>query len=256
VVRGSLIEFSKEGFKNWVQDFNIFNLQPWIYTDTVKKAYVANGAYNGYQNMVLLKDITTQKTLEQFIESLPKNASIVLSGHSLGGNLAQVYASYLWNKLNKNQRHRITIISFGATVVGNTFFAQDLEEKFPNAERYEIDKDIAPKFPSIEKLSSISSILGADSLLGLTGLAGEKEVISKGINILNTIAKEFNVIPKENNYTQSVKHLKLIQTSETDFATLHNEAILGVLEKVYYYHRIDQYAKHFNVPSLDGVLKK
>jgi triacylglycerol lipase len=256
VIRGSLIEFSKEGFQNWIlQDFNIFNLKAWKYTDTVKRAYVSNGSSIGFDNLQQLQDISTQKTLEQFIKTIPSSASLTITGHSLGGNLAQIYASYLWQQLSKTQRAQTTIVTFGATAVGNQFFVQDLEEKFPNAMRYEIDKDIAPKFPSLDKVSNITSSLGLDSILGVAGLAGEKAVLTKVFTILSEGAKSLNLINEENSYAQCMKHQQIITIPKTDSIAPSGNTVLNLFEDIYQYHKIDQYAKQFGVSPIDSVLK-
>ena len=60
IIRGSMIEFSNEGFQNFIlQDFNIFTIKPWNYADTVKEAYISQGTYIGFQNLLQLKDNTT-----------------------------------------------------------------------------------------------------------------------------------------------------------------------------------------------------
>ncbi len=257
IIRGSLIEFSKEGFQNWIlQDFNIFNFKKWDYVDTVQRAYVSNGSYIGFNNLLQLKDIATQKSLEQFIQQIPANASLIITGHSLGGNLAQIYASYLWKHLSKAQRSHTKIVTFGATAVGNEFFVKDLEGKFPDAERYEIDKDIAPKFPSMDQLSSISTTLGLDSVLGISGLAKEQSALSTVFNVITEGAKQLNIIGKENSYAQCMKHQRLLRVPKQNTADTTTNAIASIFEDIYEYHKIDQYAKQFGAAPIDSVLKK
>ncbi len=69
VIRGSVIEFSNEGFQNFIlQDFNIFTIKKWEYADTVKEAYISKGTYIGFQNLLQLRDIATGLTIKEFIE--------------------------------------------------------------------------------------------------------------------------------------------------------------------------------------------
>jgi hypothetical protein len=84
IIRGSLIEFSNEGFQNFIlQDFNIFTIKPWNYADTVKESYISQGTYVGFQNLLQLKDIITGLSVKDFIETkIPTGSSIVVTGHS------------------------------------------------------------------------------------------------------------------------------------------------------------------------------
>jgi triacylglycerol lipase len=257
IIRGSLIEFSKEGFQNWIlQDFNIFNFKKWDYIDTVQRAFVSNGSYIGFNNLLQLKDIETQKSLEQFVKQIPSHSSLLITGHSLGGNLAQIYASYLWKQLTKEQRAHTKIVTFGATAVGNEFFVKDLEEKFPDAERYEIDKDIAPKFPSMDKLSSITNVLGLDSVLGIGSIAKEQSTLATVFNVITEGAKQLNIIGKENSYAQCMRHQRLLQVPKQNAVDTTTNAIATIFEDIYQYHKMDQYAKQFGVVPIDSVLKK
>ncbi len=256
IVRGSLIEFSEKGFQNFIiQDFNIFTFKDWSYTDTVKKAAISNGSYIAFENLLQLKDTATQKSLEDFLKNeLAENASLIITGHSLGGNMAQTYASYIWQKLNTAQRSHTNVISFGATAVGNKYFVKDLEDKFPLGERYEIEKDIAPKFPSVEKLGNIATLLGIDSALGIN--ANAEGNISSLIGIVSTVAKGFNLLNEENSFEQSMKHQKIIKSKIKTETSTENIEILNIINDAYFYHKIDQYAKHFGAAEIDKVLKK
>ncbi len=249
VIRGSLIEFSKEGFNNWIlQDFNVFNFQPWKYTDTVTKAFVSNGSFVGFNNLLQLKDVKTNSNLEEFlVKNISDKSSLIITGHSLGGNLAQIYASYLWGKLSNNQKAHSNIITFGATAVGNAAFAKDIEEKFPLGERYEIDKDIAPKFPSMDKLSSISSLLGLDSALGLSNISSEKNILTKAFDLISAGAKELKLLNAENTFAQTTKHQRLLKTIENEPASKINKDIIALFDEGYKNHRIDKYAELLGV---------
>jgi hypothetical protein len=256
VVRGSLLELSQGALQNWIQDFNIFNLKKWIYTDTVQNAYISNGSFEGFQNLLRLRDKHTGDRLTDCLQKIPPTASVIISGHSLGGNLAQVLASYLWQQTGLDRRKQLNVVSFGATAVGNRFFVQDLEEKFPNGERYEIDKDIAPKFPDPEQLAVISGIVGLDSIPGLSVISGEKQLLSRGLELLATLTKELKIIPKENNYAQSKKHLKIIKVAAAPVSTNNGNAVSRLADQIYRYHKIDGYADYFAVKPLQHTEKK
>jgi hypothetical protein len=248
VIRGSLIEFSNEGFQNFfLQDFNIFTIKKWEYADTVKEAYISNGAYTGFQNLLQLKDGSTGLTIKEFIEQkIPDDASIVITGHSLGGNLAYPLAGYLKKELPAEKKNILQLITFGAPAVGNAAFVQDMEEKFPTAERYVTDKDIAPVFPDMDKITEIAKKVGLDSVLkmDLFNVGGIGKELNAGnlLNIANEILEKTSVINKTNKYIQSQKHLRLLTTNESASSNtpLNADAIFG---RAYQFHKIDIYAE-------------
>lgn len=248
VIRGSVIEFSNEGFQNFIlQDFNIFKIKPWNYTDSVKEAYVSNGAWIGFQNLLLLRDVQTGLNVKEFIQQrVEPNASIVITGHSLGGNLAYPLAGYLKKELPVGKKVNLQLITFGAPAAGNAAFVQDMEEKFPTAERYATDLDIAPIFPDIEGIRQMSKLIGLDTVLHLGALTNS--VIGKEINagrlldIAGEILERTNIINESNKYVQSQKHLRQLINTYRDSGNpvLSVEAIF---DRAYRFHKVDRYAE-------------
>lgn len=246
VIRGSLIEFSNAGFQNFIlQDFNIFTIKKWQYADTVKEAYISNGAYIGFQNLLQLRDIETGLTIKEFIENkLPSGSGIVITGHSLGGNLAYPLAGYLKKEIPEDKKISLHLITFGAPAAGNAAFVQDMEEKFPTAERYITDKDIAPVFPDLDQVSKLAKLIGLDSVLQLSKLKIGDTGIDAGslLDFGREILEKTNVINKTNKYVQSQKHLRLLTISDPASANMPVtvDAIFG---NAYRFHKVDTYAE-------------
>ncbi|MBL0267738.1 MAG: hypothetical protein IPP99_03430 [Chitinophagaceae bacterium] len=240
VIRGSLIEFSNEGFQNFIlQDFNVFNQKKWEYADTVKKAYLSRGTYLGFQNLLQLKDGTTGLSLLDFIEQkIPAGSSLVVTGHSLGGNLAYPLAGYLKKQLKGAVQQNIQLITFGAPAAGNAAFVQDLEEKFPNAERYTIDKDIAPSFPDHTRMGLIAKSIGLDKALHIKELSLDAGDL---LQLAGDLLEQTNIIGKDDKYVQSEKHLRLLTSTAPSVidTVLSADALFG---RAYEYHRVDAYA--------------
>lgn len=248
VIRGSVLEFSNEGFQNFIlQDLNIFRIKSWDYTDTVKEAYISNGAWIGFQNLLLLRDKKSGLTIKEYLEQkIPSHASIVITGHSLGGNLAYPIAGFLKNEIPPDKGINFQLITFGAPAAGNAAFIQDMEEKFPAGERYATSSDIAPVFPDTERIGELAKIIGLDSVLqlgklNLTGIA--KELNSENLlNIAGEILEKTNVINKTNKYVQSQKHLRLL-TNSGDAHSASPLSVEALFDKAYQFHKIDMYAE-------------
>jgi len=249
VIRGSVIEFSNEGFQNFIlQDFNIFTIKKWEYADTVKEAYISNGTWIGFQNLLQLRDTKSGLTIKEFIEQkIPGGASIVITGHSLGGNLAYPLAGYLKKELPAGKKENVQLITFGATAAGNAAFVQDMEDKFPKAERFVIDKDIAPAFPDNDGIGEIAKKIGLDSVLHIKELSLDARDL---LNIASAILEQTNVINKTNKYVQSQKHIRLLKSNE---AAASNSGLSAevVFERAYQFHKVDAYAILLGGRSVD-----
>ncbi|NOT52525.1 MAG: hypothetical protein HOP10_14745 [Chitinophagaceae bacterium] len=246
VIRGSLIEFSNAGFQNFIlQDFNIFTIKKWQYADTVKEAYISNGTHTGFQNLLQLRDSSTGLTIKEFIEQkIPAGASIVITGHSLGGNLAYPLAGYLKKELPVEKKNRLQLVTFGAPAAGNAAFVQDLEEKFPTAERYVTDKDIAPVFPDLDRINEMAKLIGLDSVLQLAKLnIGGSEIDAADLlNIGSEILGKTNIINKTNKYVQSQKHLRILTINNP--ASVNSPlSVDAIFENAYRFHKVDIYAE-------------
>lgn len=256
VIRGSVIEFSNEGFQNFIlQDFNIFTIKPWNYADTVKEAYISNGTYIGFQNLLQLRDISTGLSIKEYIETkIPVSSSIVISGHSLGGNLAYPMAGYLKKELPANNNYNLQLITFAAPAAGNAAFVQDMEEKYPKAERYVTDKDIATVFPDMDKINELAKMIGLDSVLQTDKLniniIGKKLNAGDLLNIAGEILKKTNVINKTNSYVQSQQHLRLLTAKDT-VASSPALSVDAIFNRAYQFHKIDTYAELLGGKALE-----
>lgn len=252
IIRGSVMEFSNEGFQNFIlQDFNIFRIREWKYTGSVKDAYISNGAWIGFQNLLQLKDKQTGLSLQEFIEQkIPEHSSIVITGHSLGGNLAYPLAGYLKNELVNRDKIKMQLITFGAPAAGNAAFVKDMEEKFPDAERYVAERDIASMFPDIESIAKVANAIGLDSVLQLGKLNAYGVDADNLLSLANVVLEKTNVINESNKYVQSQKHLRLLNEKDTALVApvLSPEAIF---ERAYQFHRIDMYAELLGVGKLE-----
>ena len=154
--RGSLMEISWHAFDNWInQDLNILTQEKWPYSGE-PGAQVSQGIHNSFTNLLQLRDTLTNSSLADFLKSnIKTGTSLLLTGHSLGGSLATVYASYLYQQWQPENRN-IEIVSFAAPAPGNNEFVVDFDKKFPRMIRIESQGDIVARFPCTDRVTAFA----------------------------------------------------------------------------------------------------
>lgn len=191
-IRGSLINFSWAAFQNWIyQDLHVTTQEDWPYSPDSLKARVSAGAFTGWQNLSAMTDIKNGRLLLPVLDSiLETGAPLLITGHSLGGNLATVYGSYLaeTRRVKGKGQDRINVITFAAPAAGNNGFANDFNTKFPHSIRVENGNDIVPKFPSPSGIAALGELY-SDSLSATNIEVGYKNLqvpLSRVFSLLKT----------------------------------------------------------------------
>ena len=256
-VRGTLLEFSWDAFQNWFyHDLDITSVEAWGYASNTEKAKIARGSFTGWRNICLLKDIKTGKTLKEFLEAETNtNTPILITGHSLGGNLASVYASYISQefKNSKKERKNINVITFGAPAAGNKAFATDFDAKFPDALRFENNNDPAPKFPCSGEIAEMKNLFSTNpSATDIT--VGYKEytvTLDKVFGMLNAVLV-LNDLKNGGGYAQPKGKSISIPLSGNNI----NNTIEDWLNEAAYQHFIEQYATALDAPVVDCMISK
>ncbi|MBL7740657.1 MAG: lipase family protein [Chitinophagaceae bacterium] len=195
-IRGSLLSFTEDAFNNWIyHDLNVAVQDKWPYS-TNEKAKISRGSYIAWQNMEKLKDKTSGKPLRTFIaENIKDEIPLYITGHSLGGNMAIVYASYLWSKFNEDgqPKNNMYVTTFAAPAPGNRAFAEDFNKKFPAAVRIENRNDIVAKFPCTDRMKKLGELFTNGPSAGSieigyeninTKLSNAFTIISTGLDLL------------------------------------------------------------------------
>lgn len=159
-IRGSLPPFDVvkdwDAFANWVlEDMDVITTVDWAYvspsTTNAKITAGANLAFNQVKGMKNTNDPNGPGIFDYLQANAVANGKqVIITGHSLGGNAANVSASYFISSLISSTptiADLTSLVTFAAPAAGNSAYAADLDNKLSNAWHYANDNDIVPKFP-------------------------------------------------------------------------------------------------------------
>ncbi|HET6994971.1 MAG TPA: lipase family protein [Chitinophagaceae bacterium] len=251
-IRGSLMSFTEDAFNNWISnDLNVTTQDPWPYCKK-ENAAISHGSYVAWQNIERMRDRSSGKSLWAFLSEKVGEHSLVLTGHSLGGNLAMVYASYLSSKFDKSghPKNNINVISFAAPAPGNEVFANDFNEKFPQSERIENTNDIVPKFPCCNKITQLGELYlpGPSASTVSVGYRSMTTSLNTVFTLMSTGLAVLELRSGFSGYMQTNGNGKLITISVSGKDTL-NTAVSWFAEAGYQ-HGMAQYAAYFDAPII------
>lgn len=109
-----------------------------------------------------LKDLhqgPNKQTVVDFLRGVDAGSAVMVTGHSLGGQMASALASWLRAELNIPKKQvGVTPITFAGPTAGNKEFASPYEKVFPTGKRYYNDFDIVPKLWNHDDLASIRDL--------------------------------------------------------------------------------------------------
>jgi triacylglycerol lipase len=251
-IRGSLLSFTEDAFNNWIyHDLNVATQNDWPYS-SVQKAKISQGAYIAWQNLERMRDKTTGKSLWTFLSEKTGEKPLIVTGHSLGGNLATVYASYLWSKFDKSghPKNNINVITFAAPAPGNRSFADDFNTKFPASERIENRNDIVPKFPCSGRITKLADLYTPGPSAGDISI-GYNNITTKLSNVFTVMSSALAILELQSNfsgYTHTNGDGKLITIALSGKDTASTAA--SWFAEAGYQHSMAQYATFFNAPVI------
>ncbi len=255
-IRGSVIQFSWAAFDNWIyQDLNVATQKDWPHTDSAGLAKVSEGVYDAWQNLCLLKDTVLHKTLWQLLDSVTnRDTPLFITGHSLGGNLATVYASWLVSrfKTEGHSKKNMNVITFAAPAAGNTLFAADFNKKFPASMRYENTNDMVPKFPVASNVGNLGSLYSPAPAASEISV-GYKFLTIKMSTFFTTVDFALRALEVSNGnsvYTQT-NGPGIAITVPLSGKNKTND-ILSWFAEAAYQHSLAQYAAHLGAPVINA----
>jgi triacylglycerol lipase len=254
-IRGSLMEFSWAAFQNWIyQDLNIVSVRAWEFTRDSSKARIGEGSWEGWQNLLKMTDKNTGTTLLAFLEkNTTTDTPILITGHSLGGNLATVYASWLWQHFSttKQPRDSINVITFAAPAAGNEAFANDFGNKFGRSIRYENNNDIVPKFPCTSRIANLAELyvkgpLSSEITVGYKNMTVS---LSKVFSLLNIGLGILEFTNGNSAYAQTNGEGTVLKVPLS--GQNKSNSIESWLREAGYHHGIARYAEALKVPVVE-----
>ncbi len=258
-IRGSLLQFTWQAFDNWIyQDLDVLYQKPWPFTQGVANAQIALGAYNGWNDLLSMADVSTKKSLWTVLSAIPAASGITIIGHSLGGNLATVYASWLHYTFTSagKPRTNISVCTFAAPAAGNQFFAQDFDNKLPNSLRVESINDVVPKFPVVPKVIGLGNLYkpAPDATKILVGYKNYSMYLSQ---VFDTVAGGILFSEYENGFYINGSWTNSTYTQPDGSGLQLNVPVSGrysandvtdFFDEVGYQHSINQYSLALRVP--------
>ncbi len=168
-IRGSVmpVPFGKwAALGDWVLEDLNDALAYWPYTSDGKPALISAGGYVGFTNMFLTKG-TDGDTLLDFLKKKNRDLSkdFVITGYSLGGNLAKVYGSFYMNQNEQDAPNKkyTSLYTFAAPASGNTAFNDDLNKKFIGRQSHlQNTNDAVPYYPVAGGLAATAMLYGPE----------------------------------------------------------------------------------------------
>lgn len=256
-IRGSLppSEVFKcwDSFANWIlEDLNVIKQVNWPYV-TSGNALVSWGTSIAFNNVLNMQDsLGSQQLIFDYLKekAVTSGKQVIITGHSLGGNIANSYASYFVTSLEREgyTYSKTALYTFAAPAAGNGDFAVDLDHKIPAAWHYENTNDIVPKFPvslSILLIAFLYIPAPAASEITVT-LYGKTFSLREAISLL---AGAFYLL----HYQQQSRNYNVFPNPLDE--AYENNTVEDWLEQAGSQHALSNYANYLGV-KLDSKLDR
>jgi hypothetical protein len=245
-------------FYNWVvEDLNVAEQHQWG-PPVLGGAVVSEGswiAFNQLNTMVNLESGVS--TISPILSTaVSNNRRVIITGHSLGGNMANTFASYFASQLQTASlsTENVYLFTFAAPGSGNKGFANSVDNNYPgdHSRHYELFDDIVPKCPVLVNVLNLSEkftpppapfapdisydyLTLADAIIALAAIIET----SYGANQTNAYAQVTN------NY--EVLHLPLLSQY------MNQDSIEDWGYQALYQHGLAQYSKAIEGPPVDDL---
>lgn len=151
-----------DGFVDWIVEDLDEALAYWPFASAKKMPCVSAGAYVAFTSMLMAKNaLGANEPLLDFLlaKAVGGDKQLIITGHSLGGNIANVYASYYLEMLKQKSisTGNVYLYTFAAPASGNSDFVDDLQNKVQIGYHYQNTNDAVPNFPVAQGLVDTSN---------------------------------------------------------------------------------------------------
>ncbi len=159
-IRGTLMQFQAQNVENWIEDLDVMRQVSWPPGDAESK--LSHGAHTGLDGLQRIVDSRSGSTvsMRDFLLARAKNSPIRIAviGHSLGGTLATVLASWLHDEFTgAGVDASFSVWTFAAPAAGNAHFASRYDEVFASTSfRFVMEFDVVPTFPLPHEMISMT----------------------------------------------------------------------------------------------------
>ncbi|GAA3917938.1 hypothetical protein GO495_20460 [Chitinophaga oryziterrae] len=252
-IRGSVVTngiFNDwDTFVDWALEDLDVALAYWPFANTSMPC-VSAGAYVAFTSMLLMQDsLGSDQFLIDYLlaNTVGKGKQLIITGHSLGGNMANVYASYYVETLKRKglPSDNISLFTFAAPASGNSDFADDLDAKLPTAWHYQNTNDAVPNFPVAEGLAATGNLYSPKPAASAITVTFEQQQIKlqKVFQLLGELFLLAGYQQPQNNYVTFTANLD---------PNYENNTIQDWLNQAGQQHQLFNYAGYFGIklPSL------
>lgn len=253
-IRGSLLNFSWAAFQNWVyQDLHVTAQEKWPFTRDSVNARVSAGAYSGWQNLRAMTGKSDGRKLVQVLDSLlDLQNRLLITGHSLGGNLATVFGVWYthYRQASGHTTDQVQLITFAAPAAGNRDFAAAVDQQFPDGIRVENQFDIVPKFPTASGFQTLGRLF-TDSLNASDIRVGYKNMETPLSGVFAGIGTVFNLLEMTSSFSPYIQPGgagKQITMPLSGNKT--GNSLPDWLNEAAFQHSIAQYCRYEKVPVI------
>lgn len=267
-IRGSLPPFDVvkdwDAFANWVlEDMDVITTVDWTYVSpSTTSAKITAGAYRAFSQVNGMQDTINPNGpgIFSYLQTnvapngVPNGKQVIITGHSLGGNAANVFASYFISSLigtTPSIANITTLVTFAAPAAGNGAFASDLDGKLSDAWHYVNDSDIVPNFPVDASVLEIGFMyLGGPSSGSITVTYKGKTISLREAFIM--LAGVFYIY----GYAQQTKNFKPFNV-DTDSQYTQN-TFEDFFQQAGYQHEVMHYASNLEItlPSTSTLAER
>lgn len=167
-----------QSIMDWLKfDFNILTMIPWLYPVGIDVGMISTGTNMGLNNLKGMTDnsrggIDAETFLSNEASKLKEGhkMNIWVTGHSLGGALAPVFALYLHHKKDKDKWPNVNdvtvnCIALAGATPGNKMFSDYYNKQMgSNTIRIWNTMDVVPHGYEIDMLNELPNLYTADSI--------------------------------------------------------------------------------------------